>query len=768
MVIGRNVREEPSLQACTLGIKVCGNLAGTGFFISKNGHILTCFHVVGDCRTAHLNVEEIRVQFGQEEYPVSHIFSSPQPEILDYVVLQIAGRGLPRGSALLPLGIADKKTAHHEFVSYGFRAAHLEDGGAFAEGHIVNSREYCGTQILQLRSESAHNQQMRAGMSGAPIYDRNTREIIGMYVEYAAEGTQEIIPLAISLENIANQWETLQEVLDEQGLWRQLAESNILQIDGPWLTERAFETLYSGFPGLIPYHRLGGDREQELLDQLQAQGKIIEFLNYLKACQPSIPIERSIRKKRGVRFLNREDEKQKACESLAPPFIFFEGPMGYGKTRFLAEVRKEHFRKRWLCIQLDASEDCNNLEGLIRQMREQVSLGQDTIDIEAAPVVLAARLGGRIIDRIESMHGIGLLITLDHAEKLPTQVIQPFIRDFLVNLSKELRNAGTGEPFDLRLRVAGRHGGAKWVETAAPVIIKLMMLSPFHFKYIEEAVKFSLPDQKNAGLYAAYLMHVSGGHPHCIAEGIKRLGVTDGDIDQHFAHFEDRTRELIHCAADEIRQSMRRDLDGFALLAEKLCVFPILDRDLLHLLILHHYLDTNLDQYDLEEMLLRSNYYYRDDGNCLYDHIARRVLLIEYRISDFEGHQRECRSALEFYYQSLQEYERHIEKMFLAILELELILSATVEQKISKDDFFGAGGILARCRDLLEQKEKGTRKDILADLSLLLKNPERTGEFRLLFDFLLRAEQDGARLYEEFVDIIDGWKQEFVQKIGRE
>lgn len=757
--------EEPgaSLSTCTVGILRNGEIVGTGFFVSKSGEILTCYHVIEKKLSEKSFESSIFIRFGETQYESKVVNVSPQPSILDFAILQLTGGTLPVGANLIPLGFYKESRFPRTFQSYGFRSNYLPGAVAYATGQIIGPQVYLDVKKWQLASEASANQQMREGMSGAPIFDDALGEIIGMFVEYSNEDNHENIPLALSLESISVYWEPLEEILEEHGLWQQLKKSEILKIGGEWFTAASFRKLYHSFLGLRPYSSLRPNhQEEDLLEQLKLSGKTREFIDSLKSCQPQIPVGHfSARSDNRIRFLNREDEKSYACESLSPPYIFFEGPMGYGKTWLLAEIRKKHFREGWLCISLEVNSNINSLDDLISQIYERIKHETEASSSYGDIHTKAIRLATMLRAFSQEMPAIGVLLTLDNAEKLSRELVKPFAKDFLHALSTELDRGSPDKKLALRLRAAGRHFGAYWEETAEPIVLRMML--PFEFKYVEEAVRFALPEQNKPALYASHLMYASAGHPRCMAETIKALGhIDENKLTVHFSAHKPTTSKLIGGAAHEVKKSMMQDFSNFAPLLEKLSVYPVLDRSLLGLLIKSGYVDDPaLDKFTLEERLPQTHYYDRAD-NCLYDHISRRVLALELRVSNPDEYQERCQQALGFYHQHINQCENHIELMFLAVLELELSIASLSREKLNQEDFFGAQGILERSQQLLNSKPIERRKEIVADIDLSFtgkRKEKQDKDFRFLLNFLLNDGDYSNYPYEQFLSAITNWKQ---------
>ena len=144
------------VKECTVAITSAdGNVWGTGFFISSEGHLLTCAHVVEDAG----GYEIIRIN-GQAVSLV-YLGNSRQD---DFAVLQLSdyqGNCVPLSVDFQPM---------NRFLSIGFGRADFPRGGSI-DGTItdVNSQaDFGNLQMLRLRVK-ANSQQILGGYSGSPV-----------------------------------------------------------------------------------------------------------------------------------------------------------------------------------------------------------------------------------------------------------------------------------------------------------------------------------------------------------------------------------------------------------------------------------------------------------------------------------------------------------------------------------------------------------------------------------------------------------------------
>ena len=155
-----------------------GVIAGTGFVVSESGLIATCSHVI-----QHEALQERGQPRPEKVAIVFHATDDEQDARVepdwflpwnagDLAIIRAEGI-LPQGVQPLPLGSAEG-TNGHEVSTFGFPdIGDIE--GLGADGRVVRILLNAGRSILQLRSS-----EITAGFSGAPIWDKLGRRVIGM------------------------------------------------------------------------------------------------------------------------------------------------------------------------------------------------------------------------------------------------------------------------------------------------------------------------------------------------------------------------------------------------------------------------------------------------------------------------------------------------------------------------------------------------------------------------------------------------------------
>ncbi|MDZ8090567.1 MAG: AAA-like domain-containing protein [Nostoc sp. DedQUE05] len=184
------------VRACTVAIATPeGNIQGTGFFISTQGHLLTCAHVVESAG----GWEEVRVNGKAVE--LVYLGNSTRD---DFAILQLSGYP---GNAV-PLSLIFEPG--NQFLSIGYGRLDFPEGGTI-EGNITDANRHLGfSNLLMLRLRvMADSQQIIGGYSGSPVFDIKVKAVVGMIAAY--DNTQG--GLAVPLTTVQENWADLESLL---------------------------------------------------------------------------------------------------------------------------------------------------------------------------------------------------------------------------------------------------------------------------------------------------------------------------------------------------------------------------------------------------------------------------------------------------------------------------------------------------------------------------------------------------------------------------
>src|ERR687886_1156908 len=188
------------VKRCTVAIASSedGRIWGTGFFISPEGHLLTCAHVVEDAG----GWEQVRVN-GQ---PVSLVYLGDRTQD-DFAILQVSdyqGQAVSLSLTFEPM---------NRFLSIGYGRPDFPQGASI-DGTITDlnpQASFGNLPMLRLQIE-ADAQRVQGGYSGSPVFDHQSQRVIGMIAAFDhTEGA-----LAVPLETMREKWSTLESFLNPQ------------------------------------------------------------------------------------------------------------------------------------------------------------------------------------------------------------------------------------------------------------------------------------------------------------------------------------------------------------------------------------------------------------------------------------------------------------------------------------------------------------------------------------------------------------------------
>jgi S1-C subfamily serine protease len=187
-------------------VDVGSKIGGTGFVMS-DGRVMTCAHVVADSDgrpqrhirvVVHTTREERRAEVVPEFWR--------QPSAEDIAVLSFDGE-LPQSVTNITLG-PSVGTSGDFCVVFGYPEVGLIDG-LWGHGIIVGPvAERSGRQLIQIDSK-----EITRGFSGAPLFNKRTRQVMGMVSEIASadpHGRLDETAFAIPSETLAATYPPLQ------------------------------------------------------------------------------------------------------------------------------------------------------------------------------------------------------------------------------------------------------------------------------------------------------------------------------------------------------------------------------------------------------------------------------------------------------------------------------------------------------------------------------------------------------------------------------
>ena len=188
-------------------LKRTGKTAGTGFVVTRKGHIATCAHVIkaagsGPTDTVELIFHATKVR---ATATVEGEFWR-EPDVEDVAILRLTdGDALPDGVEVLPLGSSKGSDDNHPFKTFGFPAG--KACGRYGRcGHYHRACHKNNFPVLQLQTP-----EVTIGYSGAPALDTSKRRVVGMVVSVTKPDDHE----RLKESSFITPTETLEDVCPE-------------------------------------------------------------------------------------------------------------------------------------------------------------------------------------------------------------------------------------------------------------------------------------------------------------------------------------------------------------------------------------------------------------------------------------------------------------------------------------------------------------------------------------------------------------------------
>lgn len=188
--------------------KADNSVAGTGFLITKDGFILTCYHVLQEAFNHNpKNYEEVLIEY-QLGNRITAVFYSDYSSVNDDIGLLKCESDESFTAAAL--GTAWNSTDKLQIYGYQY-----DELAPFPEiGILTGTTTYEGKERLVIK-DAKH---IKYGVSGAPTFNTRTRKVIGILSEkwkgQEGEGTAFIIPISTFIEK----WQQLEQLEESVSL----------------------------------------------------------------------------------------------------------------------------------------------------------------------------------------------------------------------------------------------------------------------------------------------------------------------------------------------------------------------------------------------------------------------------------------------------------------------------------------------------------------------------------------------------------------------
>ena len=188
-----------------------GQTLGTGFVITDDGKIATCYHVVGKRYEKEITNLSVKLRFSETEMDGT-VIEEYCDAVNDIAIIKLNGE-IPQGAKVANLARLRNRYVGNKFESRGYRNRYQFEEALDSNGTIrkfTKFKDEDGTrEVIQLLSENLAEE----GMSGAPILDKETGLVVGMMSFYSTlkGGVDFNKPFAVPVELFLKKFQDLTE-----------------------------------------------------------------------------------------------------------------------------------------------------------------------------------------------------------------------------------------------------------------------------------------------------------------------------------------------------------------------------------------------------------------------------------------------------------------------------------------------------------------------------------------------------------------------------
>lgn len=490
------------------------------------------------------------------------------------------------------------------------------------------------------------------------------------------------------------------------------------------------------------YDNLSGetprDRAISLIEVLHTRGRTDEIIDYIREFRqkdidlseygidpPEEPSDQ-------IEFVNRYHEIQFILGPYSPHYILISAPAGYGKTELLKVVRDQFRGQGWITVFVELSEqEIDSSRGIVERvkslLKEEVGNGSQDKSLKEHGYDVA----GLFYEKSDTAYVEGALLIIDGLECLKARDTEELLNEFVPGFIEGMRFTYAGP---LKVIIAGRYI-AESRELSQQLPWKVMSLEPFSFQIVQKTVeKFSQSSGKsflrNHKLdIAAHLMHITGGHPKCMADILE--GWPPGWsarrylVERENRHYRERIRPVIKNIRDNIPEKLREIMGT-------LSVVRRFNDQLIRCFIEQGFIIWDRSEDALIDQLKRTYLVNQKEG-FVQDDITRRLLAIRLSKSDPEHFSRINQASLSFYEERLASEQSYRPD----ILAVEAFFQRL---QYSRPSDLGSEQVKEWLLTLAESLLKGRDPEVVQGFVELLEND---WELQFMVNYYLQA--DGYR-----------------------
>jgi nucleoside phosphorylase len=473
-----------------------------------------------------------------------------------------------------------------------------------------------------------------------------------------------------------------------------------------------------------------------------------------------------------IPFVNRKDEiKDITSLSNITHYFLVSAPIGYGKSELMSEVFERFDKGEWSRAYIKTDGD-TTIKEISHRIATQlgVSLKNDSIS-------WGLRLGSSWKTKFEK-DSKGLVLLLDLDKEPPTGILSELLDGFVVDIHNSLRTLKSFEnrQRNFRVVIAGRQLTSlkEFKDSINFSSWKAINLSPFTFDVVRLSASMYLEESETSesiDQVAAHTLYLTGGHPHCVAETLKKYKEDKVSPD---SFVENRKEELwrttFRNTIDEIKSHLLSNLRIPLEVLETISVFRFLDDDAVQCIYKKHkkVLESNgiRDHFQFQDTLTESFYfsYEQNEPWVISDTIARMLISISLRHEKNKSYLECCEYAIKVCEERIKKEQRPyrwiVEYLFQSLQKETGMVNQVCERRALREKFVNV--LLPNAMDLFFSTHTSRNHEMIREKELMRKemsNKDRHWEFHFLVNYFLREDQYLDSTFDHMIKNNSLWRR---------
>lgn len=433
-----------------------------------------------------------------------------------------------------------------------------------------------------------------------------------------------------------------------------------------------------------------GKANVHLIGHLRQSGRLDSFLTVFKEKYEEIfkevsakyeaKAEKNLTQDNNLEFENRVNELEKLLYGqvgLSHCWLVL-GPLGYGKTKLLLELKERYSKLGWSVYYMQLNEDFNFdliIKQLKAEMKTNISLNGTLIDNKSAEYSLGWEFAAKLQGTKMGTDDKGLVLLIDDLHYATTSTTDQ-IAKFINGLFEAWVHLNMYGRRPIRVISAMRNQG-RVTDNIGFLGKDSIRLSPFDFRVIRNTVSNFISDPKinfqvkpeNLDMASAYITHITAGHPKVLSLILHKFYSTGLFTDTWPKEDSDTHLAEVYKTLENIEKSIKIDkIASVNEILKKISILRKFNEGMLEqLLSSEMFSDTPIDALQLSNELLHAQLIENQRWSYMGDGTTRRLFFCKLRHGDLVLLKKLCAFAINSYQSRLVDEKIHRSRHVLAI-----------------------------------------------------------------------------------------------------